>query len=200
MKVLKFGGTSVGSVKAIQQVFNIAQQQVKENKLIIVVSAMGGTTDVLLNAGNYAATGDETYKDLIKQVELRHLETVKELVPVQTQSSTLSLIKKLSNEIEDLCNGIFLLGELSNRTKDKLVSYGELMSSQMMAASFNAHGLSTAWKDSRELIKTNSNFTNAQVNFETTNQNIQTYFSANTASVVLLPGFISSDNQNVNTT
>jgi aspartokinase/homoserine dehydrogenase 1 len=107
MKVLKFGGTSVGSVKAIQQVFNIAQQQVKENKLIIVVSAMGGTTDVLLNAGNYAATGDETYKDLIKQVELRHLETVKELVPVQTQSSTLSLIKKLSNEIEDLCNGIF---------------------------------------------------------------------------------------------
>jgi aspartokinase/homoserine dehydrogenase 1 len=200
MKVLKFGGTSVGSVKAIQQVFNIAQQQVKENKLVIVVSAMGGTTDVLLNAGNYAATGDETYKDLIKQVELRHLETVKELVPVQTQSSTLSLIKKLSNEIEDLCNGIFLLGELSNRTKDKLVSYGELMSSQMMAASFNAYGLSTAWKDSRELIKTNSNFTNAQVNFETTNQNIQTYFSSNTASVVLLPGFIASDNQNVNTT
>ncbi len=200
MKVLKFGGTSVGSVQAIQQVFDIVQKQSKASKLVVVVSAMGGTTDVLINAGNYAATGDETYKELIKQVELRHLETVKALVPVQTQSSALSLIKKLCNEIEDLCNGIFLLGELSARTKDKLVSYGELMSSQMMAASFNAHGLVTAWKDSRELIKTNSNFTNAQVNFAATNKNIQDYLAANTASVVLLPGFIASDANNVNTT
>lgn len=200
MKVLKFGGTSVGSVQAIQQVFDIVQKQSKETKLVVVVSAMGGTTDVLINAGNYAAHADETYKELIKQVELRHLETVKALVPVQTQSSALSLIKKLCNEIEDLCNGIFLLGELSARTKDKLVSYGELMSSQMMAASFNAHGLVTAWKDSRELIKTNSNFTNAQVNFAATNKNIQDYLAANTASVVLLPGFIASDVNNVNTT
>lgn len=200
MKVLKFGGTSVGSVKAIQQVFEIVQKQSKENKLVVVVSAMGGTTDVLINAGNYAAHGDETYKELIKQVEQRHLDTVKELVPVQTQSSALSLVKKLCNEIEDLCNGIFLLGELSARTKDKLVSYGELMSSQMIAASFNAHGLVTAWKDSRDLIKTNSNFTNAQVDFTTTNQNIQNYLAANNASVVLLPGFIASDVNNVNTT
>lgn len=200
MKVLKFGGTSVGSVQAIQQVFHIVQQQSVNNKLVVVVSAMGGTTDVLINAGNYAAHGDETYKDLIKQIELRHLDTVKALVPVQTQSSALSLVKKLCNEIEDLCNGIFLLGELSARTKDKLVSYGELMSSQMIAAAFNAQGLVTAWKDSRELIKTNSNFTNAQVNFSATNTNIQNYLAANTASVVLLPGFIASDSNNVNTT
>lgn len=200
MKVLKFGGTSVGSVQAIQQVFHIVQQQSVNNKLVVVVSAMGGTTDVLINAGNYAAHGDETYKDLIKQIELRHLDTVKALVPVQTQSSALSLVKKLCNEIEDLCNGIFLLGELSARTKDKLVSYGELISSQMIAAFFNAQGLVTAWKDSRELIKTNSNFTNAQVDFSSTNQNIQNYLATNTASVVLLPGFIASDSNNVNTT
>jgi aspartokinase/homoserine dehydrogenase 1 len=200
MKVLKFGGTSVGSVQAIRQVFEIVQKQSKATKLIVVVSAMGGTTDVLINAGNYAATGDETYKELIKKVELRHLETVKVLMPVQTQSSTLSLIKKLCNEIEDLCNGIYLLGELSNRTKDKLVSYGELMSSQLMAAAFNAHGVVTAWKDSRELIKTNSNFTNAQVDFAVTDKNLQNYLATNTASVVLLPGFIASDANNVNTT
>lgn len=200
MKVLKFGGTSVGSVQAIQQVFEIVQKQSKENKLVVVVSAMGGTTDVLINAGTKAASGDETYKDLMKQIETRHLDTVKELVPVQTQSSALSLIKKLCNEIEDLCNGIYLLGELSARTKDKLVSYGELMSSQMMAASFNAHGLVTAWKDSRELVKTNSNFTNAQVDFAATDKNIQNYLTANTASVVLLPGFIASDANNINTT
>ncbi len=200
MKVLKFGGTSVGSVQAIKQVFAIVQNQAIQNKLVVVVSAMGGTTDVLINAGIAAANADEVYKDLIKQIELRHLETVKELVPVQTQSSALSLIKKLCNEIEDLCNGIFLLGELSSRTKDKLVSYGELMSSQMMAASFNAYGLETAWKDSRDLIKTNSNFTNAQVDFLTTNKNIQDYLNTNTSSVVLLPGFIASDANNVNTT
>lgn len=200
MKVLKFGGTSVGSVQAIKQVFAIVQNQAIQNKLVVVVSAMGGTTDVLINAGIAAANADESYKDLIKQIELRHLETVKELVPVQTQSSALSLIKKLCNEIEDLCNGIFLLGELSSRTKDKLVSYGELMSSQMMAASFNAYGLETAWKDSRDLIKTNSNFTNAQVDFLTTNNNIQDYLNINASSVVLLPGFIASDSNNVNTT
>ena len=200
MKVLKFGGTSVGSVKAIQQVFEIVQQQAKENKLVVVVSAMGGTTDILINAGNVAANADESYKDLIKQIELRHLDAVKELFPIQTQSSVLSIVKKLCNELEDLCNGIFLLGEFSSRTKDKLMSYGELMSAQLIAAAFNEKGLSTSWKDSRSIIKTNSNFTNAQVDFAITNALVQQFFASTTTDVIVMPGFIASDNNDVNTT
>jgi aspartokinase/homoserine dehydrogenase 1 len=200
MKVLKFGGTSVGSAEAIKKVQSIVQQQIKTSKLVVVVSALGGTTDKLLNAGNAAAHADETYKESIQQIEQRHLEAVKELLPVQTQSSALSLIKKTCNDIEDLCNGIFLLGELSNRTKDKLVSYGELMSSQIIAAAFKANNINVAWKDSREFIKTNSNFTNAQVDFTATNKLVKEYFASSEADVVLLPGFISSDAHNINTT
>jgi aspartokinase/homoserine dehydrogenase 1 len=200
MKVLKFGGTSVGSANAIKKVFHIVQQQLKQDKLVVVVSALGGTTDKLLQAGNTAAQADETYKEIIQQIEHRHLEAVKELLPVQTQSSVLSLVKKTCNDIEDLCNGIFLLGELSARTKDKLVSYGELMSSQIVAAAYKANGINVAWKDSRELIKTNSNFTSAQVDFAATNELVQKYFASNEADVVLLPGFIASDANNVNTT
>lgn len=200
MKVLKFGGTSVGSAKVIQQVQAIVQQQAKQEKVIVVVSAMSGTTDILLNAGDLAAKGNEDYKNFILQIEQRHLEAVKVLMPVQNQSSILSLIKKHCNEIEDLCKGIFLLQELSGRTKDKLVSYGELMSSQMIAAAFNANGLPTTWKDSRELIKTNSNFTNAQVAFSETNTNIATFVEGVATDVILLPGFIASDDNNINTT
>lgn len=200
MKVLKFGGTSVGIAKVIQQVQAIVQQQAKQEKVIVVVSAMSGTTDVLLNAGDLAAKGNEDYKNFIQQIEQRHLEAVKVLMPVQNQSSILSLIKKHCNEIEDLCKGIFLLQELSGRTKDKLVSYGELMSSQMIAAAFNANGLPTTWKDSRELIKTNSNFTNAQVIFSETNTNIVAFVESVATDVILLPGFIASDDNNINTT
>lgn len=200
MKVLKFGGTSVGSAQAIQQTIHIVQQALQHQPLLVVVSAMGGTTDQLIASGTLAAAGNETYKETIAQIEHRHLETVKALVPVQQQSSTLSLVKKVCNEVEDLCNGIFLLGELSARTKDKLVSYGELLSSQMIAAAFKAQGVDVVWKDARELIKTNSNFTQAAVDFNTTNHNIQAFVQDNKAKLVLLPGFVASDSQGVTTT
>ena len=200
MKVLKFGGTSVGSSEAIKKVLGIVLEQIKIQKLVVVVSALGGTTDKLLNAGNAASTGDEMYKETIQHIGQRHLEMVKELLPVQTQSSALSQVKKTCNDMEDLCNGIFLLGELSARTKDKLVSYGEVLSSQIIAAAFRASNINVAWKDSREFIKTNSNFTHAQVNFDSTNKLVQEYFASNDADVVLLPGFISSDANNANTT
>ncbi|MBC7587263.1 MAG: bifunctional aspartate kinase/homoserine dehydrogenase I [Chitinophagaceae bacterium] len=200
MKVLKFGGTSVGSSEAIKKVLGIVLEQIKTQKLVVVVSALGGTTDKLLNAGNAASTGDEMYKETIQHIGQRHLEMVKELLPVQTQSSALSQVKKTCNDMEDLCNGIFLLGELSARTKDKLVSYGEVLSSQIIAAAFRASNINVAWKDSREFIKTNSNFTHAQVNFDSTNKLVQEYFASNDADVVLLPGFISSDANNANTT
>ena len=104
------------------------------------MSALGGITDILLQCGKLAAAGDETYKEKLQEVEQRHLETVKALIPVTQQSSVLSWVKQRCNEIEDICNGIFLLGELSDRTKDRIVSYGELLSSQIIAATFKCIG------------------------------------------------------------
>jgi aspartokinase/homoserine dehydrogenase 1 len=200
IKVLKFGGTSVGSADAIEKSISIVKSQLQSNKLIVVFSAMGGTTDKLILAGNQASIGDETYKATIQQIEQRHLDTVKQLIPVQQQSSVLSLVKKICNDIEDLCNGIFLLQELSPRTKDKLMSYGELISSQMIAAAFKAQNIDAAWKDARSLIRTDSNFNNAQVDFDVTNETINVFIANEKTNLIVLPGFISADKNGVNTT
>jgi aspartokinase/homoserine dehydrogenase 1 len=200
MLVLKFGGTSMGSAEAIKQVVEIVKDKSKESSVLLVVSAMSGTTDLLLNCGTKAANDDESYKEILKQIETRHLETVKSLIPVQQQSSVLSMVKKLCNEIEDISNGIYLLNESSLRTKDKLVSYGELLSSTIINAAFNSNGTSAVWKDARELIRTNSNYSNAVVDFVITNQQIKDFISNATQKIIVVPGFIASDADNITTT
>lgn len=198
MKVLKFGGTSMGSAAVMKQVAQIVASN--KNRSAVVVSAMSGTTDLLIQCGELAAAGNESYKDLLRQIETRHMEAVKELIPVQSQSSVLSLVKKGCNEIEDICNGIFLLSECSLRTRDKLMSYGEWLSSRLFEASLRHAGLNAEWKDSRELIRTNSNYGNAVVDFSVTNRQVQDYFSGSTQQVTVLPGFIASDLNGVTTT
>src|SRR5205085_1830145 len=130
----------------------------------------------------------------------RHISTVKELIPVQQQSALLSLVKKMCNEIEDLCNGIFLLNELSLRTVDKLLSYGELLSSQIVTAAFVGKGTEAKWVDSREIIKTNSEFNNALVDYTITNRNIQSLKKQSNDRLFIVPGFIASDSRNITTT
>ena len=113
MQVLKFGGSSVANAENINKVVAIVEKAVASQRTIVVVSALGGITDTLLAAASLAAKGDENYKSKLLSIEQRHLEAVKALLPVTQQSGVLSLVKKQCNEIEDICNGIFLLGELS---------------------------------------------------------------------------------------
>ncbi|HET9434322.1 MAG TPA: bifunctional aspartate kinase/homoserine dehydrogenase I, partial [Chitinophagaceae bacterium] len=200
MQVLKFGGTSVANAENISKVVAIVKAAIKkglpdrqEGKTIVIVSALGGVTDLLLEAAALASSGDETYKNRLLVIEQRHLDTVKQLIPVAQQSHLLSLVKKSCNEIEDICNGIFLLRELTPRTKDRISSYGELISSQIIAAKFNSDGIAGTWKDSRELILTNSTFTAAEVDYPETNQRINDYFGSQTSSLFILPGFIAAD-------
>jgi aspartokinase/homoserine dehydrogenase 1 len=200
MQVLKFGGTSVANAVNITKVMDIVQKNLDRGPSFVVVSALGGTTDMLIQCGNLAAQGNENYKDVIQQIETRHLDAVKELIAVQQQSSVLSLVKKLINEIEDICNGVFLLGELSDRTRDRIMSYGELASSQMIAAAFQNTGASAEWKDSRDLIQTNSLYGNAVVDFEITNAKIREFSPSIKNSIIVLPGFIASDAKGITTT
>jgi aspartokinase/homoserine dehydrogenase 1 len=200
MQVLKFGGSSVANADNIKKVIGIVKNALQKDKTTIVVSAFGGTTDALLNAGFLASCGNEQYKNELLQIELRHLEAVKQLIPVQQQSSMLSLVKKICNEIEDVCNGVFLLGELSARTKDRIAGYGELMSSQIIAGAFNSAGVPALWQDSRALIRTNTNFGNAQIDKEITENLIAAFFNAHQNTLVILPGFIAANEQNETTT
>ena len=166
----------------------------------MVVSALGGVTDLLLNAAIVAAEGDELYKEKLVIVEQRHLEAVKELIPVAQQSQLLSLVKKSCNEIEDICNGIFLLRELTPRSKDRIGGYGEWLSSQIITAKFKSDGIAAIWKDARELITTNSGFTSAEVDFATTDKKIKDWLAGETSSLFILPGFIAADKNGITTT
>ena len=200
MQVLKFGGTSVANAGNISKAAAIIQEAVAKDRTIVVVSALGGITDLLLQCGQLAAAGDESYQEKLSIFEHRHLDTAKHLIPPASQSSVLSLVKKQCNEIEDLCKGVFLLRELSLRTIDSLLSYGELISSQIVSARLNMTGLPNKWKDSRELIRTDSSFTHAGVHFECTNKFIQEYFASVTEPLVVVPGFVASDANGVTTT
>ncbi|MBL7709128.1 MAG: bifunctional aspartate kinase/homoserine dehydrogenase I, partial [Chitinophagaceae bacterium] len=200
MQVLKFGGTSVANAENINKVVAVVKEAVKKDTTVVVVSALSGVTDLLLGAAILAADGDEAYKEKLAVIEQRHLETVKQLIPVASQSQLLSLVKKSCNEIEDICNGIFLLRELTPRSKDRIGSYGEWISSQIIAAKFNADGIDYTWKDSRELISTNSAFTTAEVDFAITNKQVADFFATSSSSLFILPGFIAADKQGITTT
>lgn len=198
MKVLKFGGTSVANAENIQKVVNIVKRS--NDPQIIVVSALGGITDLLINVGTLAEKSDETYKETLQQLEKKHLDTARGLLPVTHQSSCLSMIKQHFNELEEICTSVFYLKELSLRTKDRIISFGELLSSKIISSFMQSVGADHEWIDSRKVIKTNSNFGFAAVNFSITNDLISYAITASHKKLFLMPGFIASDEHGNTTT
>ena len=176
MQVLKFGGSSVGSEEAINQMLAIVITSIQKEKTIVVVSAMSGVTDELITLAQTAAQGNEAYKTIIQNIEQKHLDAVHALVPNKEQSSTLSLVKQLINELESHSEALFMLKELSMRMQDKIISYGEVLSSKIISAIFESKGIKQQWVNSSELIKTNSNYFNAVVDKPLTYKNIANYF------------------------
>ena len=203
MQVLKFGGSSVGSAEAILQVVAIVSESIKKEPTIVVVSAMSGVTDQLLMLAQSASQGNEAYKTIIQNIEQKHLDAVRALLPIQAQSATLSLVKQSINELESNCEGLFMLKELSNRMQDRIVSFGEILSSKIIAATFASKGIHQQWVDARLLIKTNANYLNAVVDKDLTTKTIQSYFADpanNKFDLYMAPGFIASDAEGNTTT
>ena len=200
MQVLKFGGSSVANAENIKKVMAVVQQKSHASKTIVVVSALGGITDLLLQCSQLAAEGNAGYKELLGEIEMRHFQTVKELIPITVQSSILSLVKTQCNEIEDICNGIYLLKELSERTKDRIVSYGELLSSKIITAALHSAQTEAHWTDARKLITTDSNYGNAAVDFVVSNQKIKHYFAMHDTALYVVPGFIAASKEGIHTT
>jgi bifunctional aspartokinase / homoserine dehydrogenase 1 len=198
MQVIKFGGSSVANAENINKVIAIAKN--KQHKTIVVVSALGGITDALLSLASQAAAGNEAYKNTFQEIENRHIETVANLVDEDNVLDVLDIVKKLCGEIEDISNGLYLLGELTARSKDKIVSYGELLSSQIIAAAIQESGQAITWVDSRSLIVTDNNYGNAAVDFVKTDKNIVAYFEINNNDLFIAPGFVSSNAIGITTT
>ena len=200
MNVLKFGGTSVGSAENIKKVIEIVKSASENDHVVVVVSAVGGITDKLMHASQKAIENDLNYKSDFDKLKQQHVEIMEGLLSGSTLSDTKDMIFEKLAELEKLLDGIFLINELSSKTTDKLLSFGELMSSLIIFEAMQEYGLNVQLKNSQNLIVTDSNFTNASVQFEETNANITSYFEHNKKLVTILPGFISKSEEGEITT
>ncbi|WP_010179982.1 bifunctional aspartate kinase/homoserine dehydrogenase I [Aquimarina agarilytica] len=189
MNVLKFGGSSVATAQTIQQVLQIVANQSKNDSLFVVVSALGGVTDLLLKAGAQAAANNNEYKETLSEIEKRHLDTVRELIPVTEQSSVISTVKSKLNDLEALCEGAFLLSELSPKTSSVIASFGELLSSYIISEAAKAKKMDLILQDSRDYITT-VEAEKVTLNYEVTNNKILAFAKNNSSKIVLFPGFV----------
>lgn len=200
MKVLKFGGTSVANAANIKLVKNIVSKEADKSKVVVTVSALGGITDLLIETAKLASNQNDSFKKKLQKIEERHLETIQLLLPITNQSETISHIKRSLNTLETLLEGAFLIGEITQKLSDKIVSYGELLSSYIINEYFISQSLDTIHKDARLLIKTDEIYGKATVDFEATNTICENYFGTVTYQVVVIPGFVaSSKNGNLTT-
>jgi len=200
MKVLKFGGSSLKDADILKNLFDIVLKESENSRLAVVVSASGKTTDRLIKAAELAYDKNESFRDEISALENHHVQLAKKVVSIIRQSHVLSQIKKLFNDLENILEGIYLINDLSPKSLDKIVSFGELLSSTIVAEALSESLPDTIRKDSRELIVTNNQFTQAVVNFEQTNANIKTYFDQTKNRVTILPGFIAATTKGETTT
>jgi aspartokinase/homoserine dehydrogenase 1 len=200
MKVLKFGGSSVANPKTIQQTISIVKKASEKNTILVVVSALGGITDLLLETAKLAANNDESYLTKFQEIQQRHLEAVKQLIPIAQQSTVVSAIKTKLNHLETLFEGAFLLNELSPKTADLIASFGELLSSYLIAQAAKSQQLDVVYKDSRELIITSNQYQKATVDFKETNKRCVAFVAQNKSRITLLPGFVASSKDGNTTT
>ncbi len=199
MKVLKFGGTSVGSGKNIQQVAGILKDLPSNVLSVVVVSAMGGVTDLLIEGSTLASKGDEDYLKVLKKIEKKHLDTIKEIIPVKQQSGAFSKTKMLLNDLEDIFRGVLLVRELSPKSLDYILGFGERLSSLIISCYLQGELKNIELVDPMKFIRTDKKFGNANVDYEVTNKLIEAYFNGRTG-VQLCPGFIAATEENESTT
>lgn len=200
MKVLKFGGSSVGSAENIEKVVEIIKNSIKTDSCAVVLSAMQGTTDGLIEIAKTAEKGDDSFRFKIKELESKHISAARALLGVDSADGVFDFIENRFNELRSICEGVYLLRELSARTLDRIVSFGEILSTKIASAKFNLLSVENVWKDSRQIISTDSNFGFAAVDFTKTNAQVNGFFDNAKAKLVILPGFIASDANGITTT
>jgi aspartokinase/homoserine dehydrogenase 1 len=193
MKVLKFGGSSVGSPEIILKVVQIVQSQ-KED-CVVVVSAFKGITDQIISMSEKASNGDESYKEDLIEIGKRHIQAVDELINSEKRDSVVSAVSKLIKEMQDLLYGVYLVGDLAPKVKDHILSFGERLSSFIISNAFE----SARCIDMRHFIRTNSDHGNAVVDFDKTNKNIDEELK-NFKGVAVSPGFIATNEKGQITT
>jgi bifunctional aspartokinase / homoserine dehydrogenase 1 len=200
MRILKFGGSSVGTPDALQKVTDIIDSRQKNNRLVVVVSAFRGVTDQLIDMAAMAAKGDQGFNDLLATVEERHYQTINELFPARSRSEIITSFKLMLNELDDVLQGVHLIRELTKKTLDFIVGFGERFSALILSHYLENKGLSAAYTDARKLIKTDNNFGSARILSAATFQNIREYADGKQDVILVVTGFISSTVDDESTT
>jgi bifunctional aspartokinase / homoserine dehydrogenase 1 len=193
MKVLKFGGTSVGTPERIRGVKKIIESQ--NVPCLIVISAFQGITDELKHLSELASNRDEEYKVHLEKVIVKHIEFSKQLLSRNKQDEVIDKINDISDELNDTLNGVFLLRELSRHSLDKVLAAGEVLSSLILSQLIDDSQLI----DARNFIKTDSNFGYANVDFDRSDDLISKNL-AGTLKRIIVPGFIASNDKGETTT
>ena len=189
MKVLKFGGTSVGSVESILSLKAIVEKEAQKQPVIVVVSALGGITDKLIATSVLAQKGDETWKDEFQAMVERHHKMIDTIITDPRKREQLfNIVDSLFEQLRSIYFGVYLIHDLSKKTQDAIVSYGERLSSNIVATLVQG----AKWYDSREFIKTVRKNHKNTLDSELTNHLVRRTFS-DLQRISLVPGFISKD-------
>ena len=200
MRVLKFGGSSVGDTDRIRAVIDIIIDSHKNHgQLAVVASAMHGVTNQLIEAGQRAFRGDKSYEELLGVLEERHKSVARELLGDDGKSSTHHFISQSFAELREFVHGIWILGEITQRTLDFVMSYGEQLACAIIADGIQRWGVPASYVDSRILIQTDLTYGSALVNFDLTNWNLLNHFKTRT-EIQVITGFIARGPENETTT
>lgn len=200
MKVLKFGGSSVANAENIKKVAAIVRLAAADGKCVVVLSALQGTTDMLITAGQLAAGGDAGFLAKIGEIRVKHSETLNGLFLEGVPESLRKFVESGFGELENTCEGVLRVRELSSRTLDRILSFGELVSSKIVSEYLTDNGSNNEWIDSRLVIRTDQTYGFGAVDFEATNRSINEHINGSTHSLFILPGFIASGQDDATTT
>lgn len=196
MKVLKFGGTSVGSVKSILSLKHIVENEARRQPIVVVVSALGGITDKLLSTAQQAVSGNEAWKISFDEMVDRHHKMIDTIITNTIDREDLfNKVDALFEQLRSIYFGVYLIRDLSRKTQDAIVSYGERLSSNIVSSMVRG----SMWMDSREFIKTEFAHGKNTLDSVLTNKLVRDAF-AELPRVTILPGFISCDRDTGETT
>ncbi|MFA8341649.1 MAG: bifunctional aspartate kinase/homoserine dehydrogenase I [Rhodothermaceae bacterium] len=201
MKVLKFGGSSVGNADRINQVIGILKKQYieKGEHIAVVFSAFQGVTDLLITMSKKAVSRNESYKIDFDTFRMRHHEIIDGLIPKSKSKQVKLSVDELIKELQELLHGLFLIGERTKKTQDYIMSFGERLSCIVISEALNHKKIESEFLDSRKLIITDDCYGSARVDFDLTNKNIKNHFKKN-KKIQIITGFIASNDAGQTTT
>jgi bifunctional aspartokinase / homoserine dehydrogenase 1 len=199
VKVLKFGGSSVADARRIESVTDIIREAAARGPVAVVLSAMKGITDMLIDAAHKAEEGSEGHKAVLETIRTRHFDAVRSMFSAADQAVVLTPLALMCNELEEILHGVELIRECSARTLDLVMSFGERLSCRLAVGYMQAHGMAAELVDAREIVVTDDRFGSAGVDFPESYARIHRRLSS-VKGIPVIPGFIGATGKGVTTT